>query len=102
MKVEVSKVTPEYAKLSLLAGFFAARADEYLGGDYFIGMVRSQAWNLTEDLLVEWKKEAMAKGVPEEDLDPDLNDSLLADFIAQGLKIQAAVDEAVAKSREKK
>jgi hypothetical protein len=71
MSEHLVEMDDEYAKLSLYAGMFARAADEALGTNHFISMIRQHAWSLTWEKLAAWKAEAIAMGIPAKDLEPD-------------------------------
>lgn len=83
-----------YARLSLLAGCFAYQADAHLGRDHFISMIRDMAWDLTPEKLAQFKAEAIAMGVPPDELvEPDAE--TVERLIDEGMARQAEIDAAL-------
>jgi hypothetical protein len=83
-----------YAELSFKVGLFAAAADLHLRGTTFIMRARENCWNLTDDLLREWKQEAIALGVPAEHLEPSPDDlAIMPMMLTVGIRSQQIIDE---------
>jgi hypothetical protein len=61
-------MTPEYARLSLRAGYLAAAIENSIGWDP-IGLIRERGWDLTETFLGQVKAEAVARGMPAAELE---------------------------------
>jgi hypothetical protein len=84
----------DYARLSLLAGYFAAMADHCLGKVYYGPLVRQHQWELTPEHLATWKNDAVRQGVPIEYFDLTGEQmELLEQFVDLGLEIQGIVDK---------
>lgn len=83
----------DYARLSLLCGFFASAADHALGRYHFAPKVRDEAWSLTPEKLAAWKQEAIALGVPADALEPtDEEKARIPALIETGKRMQADLD----------
>jgi hypothetical protein len=87
----VRAMDKEYARLSLLAGYFAGQADQALGREHYIRLIREHAWCLTWEKLAMWKADAVQLGVPSAVLQPPPK-RLVAEFVKKGMKMQEIVD----------
>ena len=93
--MDQSPMTPEYARLSLQAGYLAAAADIALGRACFSVVVRLYAWQLTPAFLEEIRTKAIEMGVPPSALEmtPEqlaiINDP---DILSKAVEIQAESD----------
>jgi len=64
--MNTSRLTEDYAILSLMTGYFAAAADKFLGGQEFQNKTYAEVDNFTWEMLAQWQQEAIDKGVPPE------------------------------------
>lgn len=100
--MDQSPMTPEYARLSLQAGYLAAAADIALGRACFCIAVREFSWDLTPELLEEIRAKAIEMGVPPSVLEmtPDqlaiINDP---DILSKAVEIQAESDRRLNEKR---
>jgi hypothetical protein len=62
-------MTREYARLSIRAGFIAARIERTLGDHSVTKLFREMGWGLTPDLLETVKQAAIRHGMPQTELD---------------------------------
>jgi len=84
----------EYAELSLLAGLFASAADSYLDQTYFVILARENEWNLTLEMLADWKTDALNMGVPADVLEPTAEQlKTMPGLVELGRKLQAIIDK---------
>ena len=90
-----------YARLSLMAGYFASAADKHLGTDRFISQVRRHQWELTPERLAAWKAEAVREGVPADALEvPADKIKVFEDLVDLGIAMQANVDAATGHTKQ--
>lgn len=84
-----------YALLSLRTGIFCGAADRYLGQDYFLSKGRANAWDITEEILIKWKQEAIELGVPAERLELTTDEmDLFPQLISAGMALQHKLETA--------
>jgi hypothetical protein len=81
-----------YAILSFMAGWFAAAADEHLGRQHFISLIRESRWRLTTEMLQAWRADACALGVPVDIANEVPPRAVIDHVLPVGFQLQNAVD----------
>lgn len=65
----IEPVTEDYVKLSLRAGVIGGVISRVLKDDAAIHMFRACRWDLTNEMIEAAKRGALAKGMPQKELD---------------------------------